>query len=371
MDATNNVVVPASLKSWMAKRMANTSLPPVSCVIYDYGYEGPSVFEDEKIPTLVAIQPSNALSPEAGLGPNAKYKFMMSRPIHFRFQVVATKFLEVGIKSVVLWINVFDALQIYGIADNDYSISYQSCYRGANQYMVPRDIEIMETFTYNFALGDDLNSIKHMIETTRTLNPDAVLFCDILGPFIAPWFYMHPLKVMKDLDYTPKAFAQISTRGTDVVSNYLVPNKLLPYVIEPVYSHPKLSGDDYTEDAGSYASEFRDFVPETVAEEVLAGSNLPGYPSSAYIFNNYTTELLGFPPSDYGYSTWATFDVIEQAAYKLASMDVIRAKGAITGNDMYGALLNSQCRTVAGRVAFNHNNVNYGKVYNILCVTVW
>jgi hypothetical protein len=282
----------------------------------------------------------------------------MMPPSQVMFKNIADKFHQVNIKSVVIWVNNADA-SLYFAVGNDFSISYKTCYKAATDFMIPLDIELIGSFSFN-SFTDNVEVVQNIVRETKSLAPDVVMYCDVLGVNSIDWGYMHPLTIMKEQDYTPKQFTMMNTIGTKIQRDYLSPKGLIEYVIEPVFGNPSQKGSAYTEDAAPYSSLFRKSIPTTVAEEVLAGSNIRDNPSSSLLFYNFTLNELGQAPTSFMYTIWATFDVVEQAIYKASTTNSVRVNGEISGQDVFGFLRASQASTPDGRVVFNANRINMG-----------
>jgi hypothetical protein len=341
-----------ALKAMTIQRMADTSKPPISCIFFS---SYPDIFEwfkEIEIPVVTAGVLPYLYSDVYERGSKYDYTFTVVNPFQYHFSKVAIKYQEIHVQSVVVWANTNDA-KTYGI-----SASYHSCYLGATQFMVPRNIELLGTFTYDSGV-DTEDAVRSIIKQTRDLNPDAVIFCDI-KMYDLTYYNMQPLIHMKELNYVPKAFTIIITEGTPV-GEKLKSDGLLTYVTDTIYGHPKLGGNDYTEDAAPYSSEFRYNFPSTIGDFYLQGTNIGDNPSSSKLFHDYVYSELGRGPTAGMYGLWGAFDIIEQAIYKASLSKSIRAEGVVKGSDLVSYLKQSQASTPLGRVILNEQNINIGE----------
>lgn len=343
------------MKSWAVSRVNDTTLTPVGVFIFNtLGFEQQEFFSQFKIPCIISSFNPNAYTQNLDQGPAYRYAYFIEPAVQYYFRELASKYVELGVKTLAAVVDLGDYIVNPNI---DWSYSRDSCVLTAKEIMEPLGIELLGQFTYYIQTATHEDYVE-IVKEMKDLNPDAVMICDIVLPTGYPdlastWI----LKLMKEMDYLPKAVNVQDIAGSAIEAMY-VPDGTLDYVTQVTFTHPDLNGIDFTEDYAPYSSTFTQGNVTTVGDGLIAGSNLPDHPSSARLFYRWYKEQLGYYPPYLAVGIWAAFDVVESAVWHAGMSASMRADSILDGSEVMDMLSMTNAATPYGRVIFDYNRIN-------------
>ena len=121
-----------------------------------------------------------------------------------------------------------------------------------------RGLSVLGQFKYS--LSNSTNDLYNIVMAIKQLEPDVLVWCDVVPCLLASRVPYHPLPLFKKANYLPKAFTFGDCLDTPLTKKYY-DQGLYNFVSSSQYYNAKCRGPDYTEDSTPYSSLFRPATP--------------------------------------------------------------------------------------------------------------
>ena len=223
--------------NYLLSRINNRSLPNVSVVL------GPESTVGLSVAATAAKIGMPVVLVESIPDPSLSTTFFTIPKTMYKCRALVDEFLQIGVRSMVA-VAMLESYETY---------NYDTCFDTAN-LAASRGIKTTKLIMFeNYLLSD----VVHVVRSIRDeYNPDVILWCDWESCQVPELVFRNPLLAFKEANYLPKALTMLDCVG---LPNFQTPDwtSLFQYVTSGMFTHVKLRGTDYTEDATPYSSLFR------------------------------------------------------------------------------------------------------------------
>ena len=274
-DTMNNE---ARVRSYCRSRFANKELPNVTAVLgpfpYKMGYAVSDVAVKYNIPVVfpevVAYATTNGVVKQL---PSLTSSFFIL-PAGFTFSTAIEAYIKAGVHTVF----------VAYLKSPSFVQPTTTCQAAANVAQ-QRGINVLGQVS--FTPTNTTDDLYQIVLTIKSLNPDAVIWCDPETCTSAYRLPYHVLPLFKRANYLPKALSLSDCVDYPLTSS-LYAQGLYPFVSSAQAYNARCSGNDYTEDFTTYSSLFRPQTPpDFTVNKPLFPSNLARIPVfTPYLFEN-------------------------------------------------------------------------------------
>ena len=249
-DAKSN---PSRAASLLSTRMANRMLPNITAVLGPYGtivtYATSMVAVKQMLPVV-----SQSAAPYAttngvvsSLPFLASTFFVLPQGLQFTTSTAIDAYLKVGANTAAF----------FYLDDPTYPAMKAACLPMAESAS-KRGLTVLGQFKYS--LTNSTDDLYNIVMNIKQLDPDVVVWCDLLPCLLASRVPYHPLPLFKKANYLPKAFTMSDCLDNPPTAE-LYAQGLYNFVSSSQYYNAKCRGPDYTEDPTPYSSLFRPATP--------------------------------------------------------------------------------------------------------------
>jgi len=334
-------------KDFLIKRLQ--SYPKVTAILAPEGSVGillAPIASEKNIPYILTTSSPSPIYHD--LPANQTSAFYIQSPALYTFKSLIDAYVENGVKTIA---------SVSYSDDSDAGYNYWSCYGAAEYLGVPRGIKHIAHYDlYSNSTEKDIDFIIHSF---RDIQPDAILWCDWQSCTFDDELNTRrfPLPIFEKAKYLSKSFTLFDCFGTTLIQPY-IEKGLVDYITQPTFTHPKLKGQDYTEDKLPYGTVFRPDSPMITVNEAINFGSTPDAPSSVLLFSNWYKEKTGTYPQYQSNGFWAALDILEGAIYRVAKNADMTKGNEINTKFIVELLTNAQVSGMYGRVIFDANRVN-------------
>ena len=239
------------VSAYCLSRFANKKLPNVTAVLGPFGnavgYAVSAVAVKYNIPVVfqgvVAYATTNGIVKQL---PSLTSSFFII-PSGFTFSTAIDAYMKVGVQTVF----------VAYLKSASFVAPTTACQAAANVAQ-QRGIHVLGQVA--FTPTNTTDDLYQLVLTIKSLNPDAVVWCDPQTCTSASRLPYHVLPLFKRANYLPKALSLSDCVDYPLTSS-LYADGLYPFISSGQAYNARCSGNDYTEDFTPYSSLFRPQTP--------------------------------------------------------------------------------------------------------------